>query len=262
MIIEILEKCKCSVKRRIGPWFAHSSAEGRNHAWLLQGRDVARWNEEFRLVLPGGHIQASSVVEHGLEGKPVRMIGINRDITPQKELEEHLRAAKREADAANQAKSDFLANMSHELRSPMNCILGMTEMVLDTDLTPRQRDYLGKARASSKALLRLLNDILDYTDLGCRGHRCLAGGHRTRGAFRPGGECHPRTPAQGSTRRTQGLPPNPPRARTKAIRRFSEMNIPQEPNIGCADDRKRIIRERCASQTQRILSRCSFPEAS
>ncbi len=97
------------------------------------------------------------------QGRPLRLVGAHTDMTERKQADELLREAKQAADDANAAKSTFLARMSHEIRTPMNAILGLSDLLWDSNLNSTQRDYVRVFRNNAQRLLHLINDILDLS---------------------------------------------------------------------------------------------------
>ena len=132
---------------------------------LQQGQFVTR---ECQAVTKDGQViwvETSFNPILNANGRPFRITQLLTDITARRSLSQALLEAKDRAEAAATARSTFLANMSHEIRTPMNAIIGFSEALLDTPLRPTQERYLQTVHRSARAMLRLLNDILDTAKL-------------------------------------------------------------------------------------------------
>ncbi|MEI7935328.1 MAG: response regulator [Verrucomicrobiota bacterium] len=123
---------------------------------------------DVALMAPDGslvpcQISASPLLDE--QGERMGAFAMCTDITLRKQQEAETLAAKRKAEEATQMKSMFLANMSHEIRTPMNAIIGLSHLALKTQLTPKQRDYVGKVHNAGTSLLAVINDILDFSKI-------------------------------------------------------------------------------------------------
>jgi|GEM_PF-3123269 len=136
-------------------------------------RYLARELDHYEIVFRVRHrdgnwrwIMSRGAAIWNMHGKPTRMVGVHTDLTPIKQMEEELRAAKAKADSANRAKSNFLANMSHEIRTPMNAIIGIAG-ILTRKIDPKTREYeyIEALNVASKSLFALINDLLDISKL-------------------------------------------------------------------------------------------------
>jgi PAS domain S-box-containing protein len=137
-----------------------------NEQRQMETGEVTRIRE--RHVRKNGQIEYVESVKCPMrneQGKVIGLAGVSRDITRQVENEKILIEAQQEAEAANKAKSAFLAMMSHEIRTPMNGVIGAASLLLGTDLSPQQEEFVHTIQVSGENLLTIINDILDYSKI-------------------------------------------------------------------------------------------------
>jgi len=132
---------------------------------LLDGKQQ-RAAAQYRVRTASGWLWIEShgvVAEHDAKGRPLRLMGTHADITERKRVEHEGLQARALAEQGSRAKSEFLANISHEVRTPLNALLGLTRLLMDSPLNPEQQSWLDLMDSSAHALLALLNDVLDLS---------------------------------------------------------------------------------------------------